>query len=421
MKPLKSLQGKVLAIFISFTIIFTGFIYFFSPGFGIKLLPIHSGAFIFLGTLFIACSATLLYFFTRNFNQQLQKEKNNAANIINRYDALSIATNDAIWDHDLITGETFYNQRLMQILGYTAADLKDNQDWWDNNLHPNDKERVQQKINTILLEQVQNQLWYDEYQFRCKDGTYKIVYDRSYIVRDGNGKALRLIGAMVDITKARRMEQKLVQQKLDNKNKLGKAIMGAQEEERKIIREALHDDVNQILAGIKLCIHQVSNLPAANNAVKLSLVQLDGAINKIRKISNQLAPSCLEFFGLVASIKEAVFFNETHYPVSIHFNYELFNEVKIDNPMRIFIYRIIQDVLLNMFTGPQPTAIDIELKNNIGSKIQIAVTDNGALSNIDEVIKQRRLNEVKNKLEMYNGQMQVAINEAKTIVLQVSL
>jgi PAS domain S-box-containing protein len=421
MKFLKTLPGKVLAIFLSFTLGFIGFILVFFPSFGIKIFEIQSAFFISLNIFFVLCAGLLLYFFAKKFNTQLQKEKNNTAEIINRYDALSTATNDAIWDHDLITGETFYNKRLMQIFGYNKEDLKDNTNWWDNNIHSDDKERVQNKINTILLEQGENQLWYDEYQFRCKDDTYKIVYDRSFIVRDANGKALRLIGAMNDITEARRMEQSLVQQKLDDKNSLGKAIIEAQEEERKIIREELHDDVNQILAGIKLCMHQINNQPEVDDTVKLTLEQLEDAINKIRKISNQLAPAALEFFGLVASIKDVIFFNETHYPVNIKLNIELFNEVKIDNPTRVFIYRIIQDILLNIFTGPKPTVIYIELKNNIGTKIQITITDNSEATDVAVLIKQRHLNDIKNKLEMYNGQMHIAINEVKTIVLEISL
>jgi two-component system, NarL family, sensor histidine kinase UhpB len=422
MKFLKTLPGKVLAIFLSFTLGFIGFILIFFPSFGIKIFEIQSAFFISLNIFFVLCAGLLLYFFAKKFNNQLQKEKNNTAEIINRYDALSTATNDAVWDHDLITGETFYNQRLMQIFGYNKEDLKDNTNWWDNNIHSDDKERVQNKINSILLEQGENQLWHDEYQFRCKDGSYKIVYDRSFIVRDANGKALRLIGAMNDITEARRLEQKVVQEKLDNKNSLGKAIIEAQEEERKIIREELHDDVNQILAGIKLCMHQINSQPEVDEAVKLTLEQLDDAINKIRKISNQLAPSALEFFGLVASIKDVIHFNETHYPVNIKLNTELFNEVKIDNPTRVFIYRIIQDILLNIFAGPKPTVIYIELKNNIGTKIQITLTDNSeATDDINALIKQRHLNDIKNKLEMYNGQMHIAINEVKTIVLEISL
>ncbi len=197
------------------------------------------------------------------------------------------------------------------------------------------------------------------------------MYDRSFIVRDANGKALRLIGAMNDITEARRMEQKLVQQKLDDKNSLGKAIIEAQEDERKIIREELHDDVNQILAGIKLCIHQINNQPEVDETVKLTLEQLDDVISKIRKISNQLAPSGLEFFRLVVSIKDVIYFNETHYPVTIHLNTELFNEVKTDNPMRVFIDRIIQDILLNIFCGPKPTVINIELKTILVQKYKL--------------------------------------------------
>jgi len=51
--------------------------------------------------------------------------------------------------------------------------------------------------------------WVDEYRFRCADGSYKDVYDRGYILRDADGRATRMIGAMLDITARKRAEEAL--------------------------------------------------------------------------------------------------------------------------------------------------------------------------------------------------------------------
>src|SRR5262249_6232310 len=49
--------------------------------------------------------------------------------------------------------------------------------------------------------------WVDEHRFRCADGSYKDVYDRGYVLRDADGQATRMIGAMLDITDRKRAEQ----------------------------------------------------------------------------------------------------------------------------------------------------------------------------------------------------------------------
>ena len=49
----------------------------------------------------------------------------------------------------------------------------------------------------------------DEYRFRCADGSHKDVYDRGHVLRDPEGRAVRMIGAMLDITARKRAEQAL--------------------------------------------------------------------------------------------------------------------------------------------------------------------------------------------------------------------
>jgi two-component system, NarL family, sensor histidine kinase UhpB len=419
MKFLKSLQGKVLVVFLLFTFAYTGFMYFFFPDLGIELLKVHSSSFVFIVILFATGSASLIYFFTKSYNKEIQKEKAATSAIIHRYDAISAATNDAIWDHDLIKGDTFYNERLVYIFGYSKDELQDNTSWWEDNIHPDERERVINKMNGILQSDVI--VWNDEYQFRCKDGSYKIVYDRSYIVRAASGTPLRLIGAMNDVTENRQLQEKIVQDQLDHKNKLGKAIIMAHEKERERLREELHEDVNQVLASVKMYMHQITEEQSIDNEVaKKSIYQLDDAITKINKIANNLTPAGLEYFGLQSAIKDLITNTEAENPVSIDFNNDRFDETKINNPLRIFIYRILQEHLQNIFLHSKPTEINIELQNK-ANRIFLTIIDNSCHTNTNPVLKERQLSGIKNKLEMYNGKMHVSLRKDKTAMLEISL
>jgi PAS domain S-box-containing protein len=150
MKFLKNPEGKILSIFISSTLIFTGFIYTFFPGFGIQFLKIHSFTFIILVILFTIIAGLLLYLFTQHFNKKIQKERDSTTEIINRYEALSAATNDAIWDYDIQTEKFFYNELLLNIFGYSRTELANNTNWWENNIHNDDKGRVIKKMKKPL-------------------------------------------------------------------------------------------------------------------------------------------------------------------------------------------------------------------------------------------------------------------------------
>jgi PAS domain S-box-containing protein len=59
-----------------------------------------------------------------------------------------------------------------------------------------------------FLEQ-KTEKWQDEYRFQCADGSYKYVFDRGFLVKDANGKPIRMIGAIQDITKQKEEEQRL--------------------------------------------------------------------------------------------------------------------------------------------------------------------------------------------------------------------
>lgn len=419
MKFFNSLSGKVLSAFVLFALAYGAFMYFFFPGFGITLLKIHSGSFVFIVTMFTAAAASVIYFFTKSHNKQIQKEKATTNEIIHRYDAISAATNDAVWDHDLIKGDTFYNERLVHIFGYSRDELRDNTSWWEDNLHPDDRERVINKMNGILQSDVI--LWNDEYQFRCKDGNYKIVYDRSYIVREADGTPLRLIGAMNDVTEIRLLEKKIVQEQLEHKNKLGKAIITAHEQEREKLREELHEDINQVLASIKMYMHRISDeTDAGSEVAEKSIYQLDEVIGRIKKIADNLTPPGLEYFGLQPAIRDLVANTEAAYPVSITLDNDDFDETGMSNSMRIFLYRILQEYFQNVFLLPAPpTEINVELHNNTG-KVHLSISDNCCPAEIKRELKEKQFKGIRNKLEMYNGQMRVTTKPDQTAVVEIS-
>lgn len=124
-----------------------------------------------------------------------------------RFHLATRATNDAVWDWNLVTNTLWWNENLQTLFGYKPEEIEPGIESWTNRLHPEDKERVLSGIHTAT--EHGEQLWSGEYRFRRGDGSYATILDRGYIVRDAAGAPLRMIGAMMDITERKHAEEAL--------------------------------------------------------------------------------------------------------------------------------------------------------------------------------------------------------------------
>lgn len=121
-----------------------------------------------------------------------------------RFGYVTKATNEAIWDYDLLTNTVFFGEGYKILFGYNSEGYQDIS-IWPEHLHPEDKQRVVEGMSAIL-ESTANR-WSDEYRFLKANGDYAQVEDKGIIIRNRNGKAVRMIGAMQDVTRQKEGEQ----------------------------------------------------------------------------------------------------------------------------------------------------------------------------------------------------------------------
>jgi PAS domain S-box-containing protein len=123
-----------------------------------------------------------------------------------RFRLAARAANDALYDFDCLTGAIWWSEGMASSFGYRVADGDDlGIDWWTAALHPDDRDRVDASLTAAMAGGAA--AWTDEYRFRRADGTYVPVYDRGYFVRDAAGTAVRMVGAMLDLTERLRVEE----------------------------------------------------------------------------------------------------------------------------------------------------------------------------------------------------------------------
>ena len=122
-----------------------------------------------------------------------------------RYRLAARATNDAIWDWDLVTNHVLWNEALLTAHGHAPDAVDPTGDWWIAHIHPDDRARVERSIHAVI--DGGGTAWTDEYRFRRADGSYADILDRGNVIRDGDGKPIRMIGAMFDISERKRAEE----------------------------------------------------------------------------------------------------------------------------------------------------------------------------------------------------------------------
>ncbi|MBW3546124.1 MAG: PAS domain S-box protein, partial [Bacteroidetes bacterium] len=115
-----------------------------------------------------------------------------------RYQLVTRATNDAIWDFDQISQTCYYGEGFRTLFGHDYGESFAGMEVWAENIHYQDAERVIGNFHEVVIHKAKE--WVIEYRFRCADGNYKFVKDRGYVIYDAAGNAVRMTAALSDIT-----------------------------------------------------------------------------------------------------------------------------------------------------------------------------------------------------------------------------
>jgi two-component system, NarL family, sensor histidine kinase UhpB len=116
---------------------------------------------------------------------------------------------EALWERDLDSDALHWDANLESIFGYDRTEVVNHVGWWRERVHPDDLKQVEQIASAAIRGDAPG--WSAEYRFRRKDGTWAWVASRSAIERDAAGRALRAVGAMIDISKLKDTESQLRQ------------------------------------------------------------------------------------------------------------------------------------------------------------------------------------------------------------------
>jgi PAS domain S-box-containing protein len=155
-----------------------------------------------------------------------------------RFRFVTRAVSDGIWDWDLSTGALWWNDSFLTTFGFAPGEVAPSVDFWTGRIHPDERGGVIDSVRRDIDGGAES--WSAEYRFERKDGSYAFVQDRGYIFHNAEGKAVRMVGGMRDLTEQKKMEtQYLRAQRMESIGTLAGGIA---------------HDLNNVLAPIMMSI-----------------------------------------------------------------------------------------------------------------------------------------------------------------------
>ncbi len=143
---------------------------------------------------------TIRYSIERKKNMEALQES------IERYNLVSKATNDMVWDWNVISGEIYRNvDSWNKIFGSSLKEISPTTNFFISKIHPDDRAATAQRVNEIL-ENPNEYIFEIECRVQKENGSYAYIIDLGYIIRNEAGKASRIIGATQNITERKEAE-----------------------------------------------------------------------------------------------------------------------------------------------------------------------------------------------------------------------
>jgi PAS domain S-box-containing protein len=288
-----------------------------------------------------------------------------------RYKALVRAASDAVWHITPDPGTRA--ERLAWWHDFTGQTAEQSDQWgWLDVVHPDDRARSRAAWEHALAERVPYEL---EFRIRHRSGDYRHIAARGVPV--GGGPEPEWIGTFADITDRRRAEAALKASE-ERLRFLSRRLLDVQEQERRHLARELHDEIGQLLTGLKLQLDAAERGPIAEAVTRLAQAR-DAArdlTEQVRELSLRLRPSMLDDLGLVPAVRwlaERVA-AQTRVTVEIH---PAGCDRRFPPEVETAAYRIVQEALTNVARHAGTTTAEVTLSCP-DDVLTLTVTDRGA-------------------------------------------
>ncbi|NMB82763.1 MAG: PAS domain S-box protein, partial [Ignavibacteria bacterium] len=124
-----------------------------------------------------------------------------------RYSLVVDASEEGIWDWDVLTNHVYYSPQWKKQIGYEDHEIKNDFNEWIEHLHEDDKERCLNAVQEYIANPSKHFIL--EFRFRHKNGSYRWIHNKAASILNEEGKVVRMFGAHSDITEKKLAEESI--------------------------------------------------------------------------------------------------------------------------------------------------------------------------------------------------------------------
>jgi signal transduction histidine kinase len=200
---------------------------------------------------------------------------------------------------------------------------------------------------------------------------------------------------------------------------LSRKTLDVLEADRRTISKELHDSIGAGLAAIKFSLEE-KEIKRARNHGKLDdsldqeITYLAAMIKESKRISANLRPTTLDDLGLMATIKWYLRqFQRLYGNIRIDFTTEI-TEEDVPEPMKIILYRIIQEGLTNAEKHSEANSVRLDMAfSDEKHSISLTIEDDGRGFNVEEAFSEKDplsgygLTAIRERCEIFGGSFHI--------------
>ena len=205
------------------------------------------------------------------------------------------------------------------------------------------------------------------------DGSKTYIEITASMLKTTGEASLMLIFS--DVTRFRNMD-----------NEIMNAAQAAEERERSLLAQELHDGLGAVLSSINIYINLIlsggAEIDEIFKTLRLTKELVGQAIENVKDIANNLHPVILTRFGLVATVSNIIEGLQNSHLISFHFEHDTFEELK-DKDRELSIYRIINELINNTMKYAEAKNVYLKLSTS-GPTLRIHYADDGIGFDLDK-------------------------------------
>jgi PAS domain S-box-containing protein len=239
---------------------------------------------------------------------------------------------------------------------------------------------------------------------------------------DSRGQPIGYLMSVADISAQKRVEHAM--------RALSSRLVDRQESERKFVAQELHDGIGGKLTAVKYSIEKLINeLQQKKDPLEVPLEDIlsivHDTMDETQRIYRNLHPAILDDLGLYAALRSLCReFTEVYNPINIDTDFEV-PEHLVQDPLKILIYRILQEALNNVAKHSQADRVKVSLRH-VKNEIELAVEDNGHgfdLTEVQTVDYQERgigLESIKERTVIFGGSLDIQSKQGQGTTIRVT-